>query len=548
LAELVANAYDADASRVEIKLYDADPNNKSIVVSDDGFGMSFDEVNSKFLRIGRRRRLEEIGTRTTPKGRPITGRKGRGKLALFGIGKNITIETTRAGENAETKFELKWDEIVNGGKPVYEPQTSRPIKQDANRQGTKITLSELTRASVFNLEETAVSLSKMFDSIDDNFRVVLQKNDAAPEIELTRDLRYNGMIHEFEWSVEDIVKAIGGEYPDKDKLKGKIVSSPVDKTMPHNLRGITLYANGRLANTQGFFGLGETPHAFSYLSGWIDADFLDESDTDLIATDRQSISWDLPEPAALQAYLQKIVRWVEKAWLEGRRENKKKANAEKANVDLEKWYGTLPNEKIKEGIEHIVNKVGANPNVDADEYAGVVKKLHELIPDYPDYYWRSLNKNIKDVAISEFDKEDYHTAIVLALVKYVEEITKKLKASGIDVDKNLIPERSRLEKAFGQGGLYQVAHHFRKIDGSEFDINAINGLEDAQKLLSAGLWTGYRHPLCTGHGNPKDIKDAGIITRQNCLDALSVLSMLFDRFADAKDAPKNPPKDGAAGA
>jgi hypothetical protein len=529
LAELVANAYDADADKVEIKLYDAEPSRKKIVVVDDGFGMSFKEVNSKFLRIGRRRRTED-DNRKTPKGRTITGRKGLGKLALFGIGKNITIETTKAGEKTATRFELKWDDIVGGKKSVYEPTTSFPTKENASKQGTTIILSELTRSTSFDLEATAVALSKMFNCIGEGFQVILQKNDASPVVELTRELRYTGITHEFSWNVEEIVREIKDDYPDKDKLKGKIVSSAAEKTMPHLLRGITLYVNGRLANTQGFFGLGETPHAFSYLSGWIDADFLDESKTDLISTDRQSISWDLPEPAALQAFLQKIVRYVEKAWLEGRRENKKKANTNKSGVNLDRWYKTFPNQKVKEGVEHIVTRVSDNPNVNTEEYAGVVKKLYELIPDYPDYYWRNLNKNIQDVAKPKFEEEDYHEAIVLALIKYVEAVTEKMKASGIDM-KDLKPERTRLEKAFGPKGMYQIARHFRKPDGSEFDINAIEGLEEAQRLLSAGLWTGYRHPL--QHGNPKDVKDSGIITRQNCIDALSILSMLFDRFEQA---------------
>lgn len=44
LAELVANAYDAGAGKVQIKLYDSDPENKRIVITDDGDGMSYEEV------------------------------------------------------------------------------------------------------------------------------------------------------------------------------------------------------------------------------------------------------------------------------------------------------------------------------------------------------------------------------------------------------------------------------------------------------------------------------------------------------------------------
>ena len=48
IAELIANAYDAEAHTVHVKLYN-DNGNKRIAVIDDGIGMSFDEINNNFL-------------------------------------------------------------------------------------------------------------------------------------------------------------------------------------------------------------------------------------------------------------------------------------------------------------------------------------------------------------------------------------------------------------------------------------------------------------------------------------------------------------------
>ena len=96
LAELVANAYDAGAENVTIDLQDSDSNNKTISISDDGDGMTYDEVQEKFLVIGRKRRDSDESREN--KGRKITGKKGVGKLALFGIGKTIKIITTVSGE------------------------------------------------------------------------------------------------------------------------------------------------------------------------------------------------------------------------------------------------------------------------------------------------------------------------------------------------------------------------------------------------------------------------------------------------------------------
>ncbi|WP_227719084.1 ATP-binding protein [Neisseria gonorrhoeae] len=56
IAELIANAYDACATEVEVRLFDK-PEHK-IVIKDNGIGMSFDEINDFYLRIGRNRREE----------------------------------------------------------------------------------------------------------------------------------------------------------------------------------------------------------------------------------------------------------------------------------------------------------------------------------------------------------------------------------------------------------------------------------------------------------------------------------------------------------
>ena len=81
LSELIANAYDADATKVEIELKDV--GEKKIIVKDNGTGMSFADLNKKFLVIGRNRR--EDGESLTPKGRKVIGKKGLGKLSFFGI-------------------------------------------------------------------------------------------------------------------------------------------------------------------------------------------------------------------------------------------------------------------------------------------------------------------------------------------------------------------------------------------------------------------------------------------------------------------------------
>ena len=95
LTELIANAHDADAEHVLLTL--KDDAEKEIVIEDNGSGMSFADINLKFLRIGRPRRQEE-NTQVTPKGRKIIGKKGLGKLSFFGIAHEIEIATKKDGK------------------------------------------------------------------------------------------------------------------------------------------------------------------------------------------------------------------------------------------------------------------------------------------------------------------------------------------------------------------------------------------------------------------------------------------------------------------
>jgi signal transduction histidine kinase len=47
IAEIVSNSYDAEARKVDIFLDDTN-SSKSITISDDGHGMNFSEINTKF--------------------------------------------------------------------------------------------------------------------------------------------------------------------------------------------------------------------------------------------------------------------------------------------------------------------------------------------------------------------------------------------------------------------------------------------------------------------------------------------------------------------
>lgn len=92
LGEAVSNSWDADAKNVWI---DIDKEGGKFVIKDDGEGMSSDDFQNKFLKIGYSKR--KGGERKSPKGRPYIGRKGIGKLALLSCADKITVISKKAG-------------------------------------------------------------------------------------------------------------------------------------------------------------------------------------------------------------------------------------------------------------------------------------------------------------------------------------------------------------------------------------------------------------------------------------------------------------------
>lgn len=543
LAELVANAYDAAAENVKIRLYD-NGEDKRIEVEDDGDGMSYEDIQDKFLRIGRKQR-KEGAPRENSKNRRITGKKGLGKLALFGIGKVITIKSSRRGDKESTEFVLNWDNIINGDSNnnnanrlenehnrVYNPDTTIIKKNNSDEHGTTIILTELTRASGFDLEAISISLSKMFNCLGNDFKVEISLNDdKETKVLLTRELRYKNVEKQFTWDVGKIISSIDSEFEHKEKLRGTIISTRYPSRS--DLRGICLYANGRLVNNPGFFGLPEAEHVYSYLSGWIDADYIDEFEEDLTSTDRQSLNWDMPEAEKLQQFLQKLVKKVASEWNNKRVEEKKKKQKIITGIDVDKWKGTL-SDTMKTSVEKTLESLDSINNLDDNEYGKVVKEIHELIPDYAQYHFRCLNKKVQDVSRKSYEGGDYYNAISQACIAYIDEIKMQIRQKDPDAkfDEN---DRNLFGRAFGQEERKEF-HVFAgaiRPNGQPFEQTTINNLEDAQRLLSEGVYTGYRDPLA--HNTSIDLKDANLISEQNCLDALSLISMLFDRLGRATE-------------
>lgn len=141
LAELIKNAYDADATRVEI-IFDED----SIQVIDNGHGMTPEAFEGFWMRIGSPHKAER---RYSPRfERPLTGSKGVGRLAAQFLAGELSLVTCSGPGAPFLSAEVDWRQAVSAGELT---SASALVNDDARPQGfvehsshgTQLTLSSL---------------------------------------------------------------------------------------------------------------------------------------------------------------------------------------------------------------------------------------------------------------------------------------------------------------------------------------------------------------------------------------------------------------------
>lgn len=511
LAELIANAYDACSTEVRIKFYDGE--NKKVIVEDNGTGMSFDQVNEYFLRIGRNRREEK---QESACGRIPTGKKGLGKLALFGIGDTVNIITCQGSE--AVSFTMDWEEINTweNGKP-YTPKFEI-IPEGKFKRGTTIILTQLKRKTGFPIQDYSESIARLFN-FNDDFVVYLSLNDGE-SIKIDNKLKYQNIEPEFSWDFAVINEINPIVYNDKTQIIGTIVTT--EKPLKANLRGVTLFANGRMVNSPEFFGPSESSHFYSYATGWLNIDFIDNWEDDVISTNRQSIDWDNPLTTELREYLASCLLIIEKQWREYRKEKKQSLISEKTNINIAGWVDTLKG-KVKDDVEALINILDETPEISENIQQKSMLLLNSLVPEYPNLHWRYLHSEIQNASENDYKNQDYYRAFIESVKRYINQVRAKSNSTNAS-------DQGMMGAEFGLGKILQVAAKYNKPDGNPFHADTYKCIEEGQKLLSMGIVSGARNPI--SHEEIVDLRDSGLFSEKDCLDMLSLLSHLFKRLDD----------------
>lgn len=516
LAELISNAYDSDANEVAIIFNEQNNSPVSITVKDNGFGMSSSDIQEKFLVIGRNRRVDE-GDQPSPKyGRLPTGKKGLGKLALFGLAKKIVIDTVKEGKR--NRFELDWDDLMGSGS-VYKPTSDIQDQDTGKNDGTSITLRELKRKSGFNLESIADSLSKLF-IVDESFKIILNGSDGE-SAEVTNERRYAQIEQEFTWDKSSLDLL---EYEYIDDMEFNLITGKTPIKPSSGLRGITIFSRGKLVNAPEFFSHSTSSHFYQYLTGWIKADFIDLLEEDVISTNRQAINWEHEKMVEFREWLSDLIAKTGVSWREKRKEKKDNDFKITTGIDKEKWFSTLPDD-VKDPVEVIVNTLSSDEGVD-ESYHPVVHAVHSLAPEYPNLHWRHLHPEIRSASETGYINENYYNAFLEAAKRYA---NRTRDYSGIPNEKDL----DLMGQVFGPepGKALKVAIGYLRANGTDFADNTIQNIEGAQRKLSQGVVEGGRNVVA--HEEQIDLSQSGLFSEKDCLDLLSLISHLMCRIEEA---------------
>jgi len=173
LLELARNAYDAGATRCLIELVGADSAGGTVVVSDDGDGMSRDDIVNGFLVLGRSRKSRRH------RGRLTVGEKGLGRLAALRLGQSVVLTTRPRGTGEEHTLVLDWSRFDTAG-VVEDVALDITTVGTADPPGTDLRLTGLRRAlTVTQQKSLARSLLLLGDPFGEqgDFEAVLQTEE-----------------------------------------------------------------------------------------------------------------------------------------------------------------------------------------------------------------------------------------------------------------------------------------------------------------------------------------------------------------------------------
>ncbi len=421
IAELVSNAWDADARNVWVDIPFGEPwtEDSKIVVLDDGHGMTRAEAADQYLVVGRKRRVEARSDRSRA-GRLLHGRKGIGKLAAFGTARVLecysvarvpSVQGADANGAAPVCFRLDYDRIRS--LPVgssYEAEAARDISPLVSPcggelvHGTRITLSGLRMKRAIGEKRFLDSMSRRFALDASSMRIhfngrPLSRFNYDVRIRLPRDMTGDrpreGMQADDGWAVEEL----------EDGRRVRWWIGFTERPLAdESQRGISVIARGKMAQRPFHFervGGVSNQLGLEYMVGEVEADWLDEGrdiGEDRIQANRDQLRL---EDDSLEPFLEwgrKLVAWA----LRERRELRAGTVKEEIAPELEELLAPFTTDQRK-AIRRIPSALAATEMSPGD----VMRVMHDVVNARDDQVvrqmWEDIDKEAPDAQARIWD-------------------------------------------------------------------------------------------------------------------------------------------------
>lgn len=351
LGEAVSNSWDADAENVYITI---NREKNFFSIKDDGVGMSSEDFQKKFLKVGYSKRSE--GHSLSDKRRPFIGRKGIGKLALLSCCKKVhIISKTKNGE-------IVGGIINNAGlDAAINEEHENYLLEDIEKSDYKAELDNVERGTFLFFEDlkstikntcdylrTVVAMYFRFSTIDPKFHIFVNNKEVSVD-----DLKTLISHTEFLWTINEVsadplldeirkqiklpeVKKqlkIGGK---ADLINGFICSVELPSHINIPTTGekvsVDLFVNGRMREKDIMRHISTNRIAERYLYGQINYNSLDSKE-DPFTSSRESVKEDNQEfKNFLTEFKAQIINSIIDQWDEMRDERGKDGDSENPRI------------------------------------------------------------------------------------------------------------------------------------------------------------------------------------------------------------------------
>ena len=353
VAELIANAWDADASRVDVFVKERGEG-KRIIIQDDGCGMNDKDLQEKYLTVGYQRRSKGSGDQTAGKGRPVMGRKGIGKLSVLSIARKVYVYTKKE-DTDPLAIELdveKIQEAIERKQKYHPPVINVPGDIDLGSSGTALVLSDLKKRVNASLDaHLRQRVARRFSIISKDFQVFVNDDEITindrnyfGKLEYTLvygDFEESNFTHDKRYVVQREENTVDEE--EKYSVRGWIglvKESGALQEGADNLNKISILSRGKVALEDILDSYREGGLYTKYVIGELEADFLDLTDQDDIATSsRQDFIQSDERFVQLREFVERELKYLARERAKLKNEEGVKRAAEIPAV--KDWYESL---------------------------------------------------------------------------------------------------------------------------------------------------------------------------------------------------------------